>query len=320
MKVSEESNSRSFNKTSVAFYFPQRLRHLVYAAECDNLTEEIRLRVGRPIQIVTAQGERFLTGTSETYVFTESDSAYVLAAFCEQSVYAHREELKRGFLSLPGGIRVGLAGSCVLNDNGMLQRLTDINAYNIRIAHERIDCALPLMGVIASNDCILSTLIISPPGVGKTTVLRDLSRLISDGSRYSSPKRVSLIDERGELAGCINGIPQADVGMRTDVFDGCPKAQAMSMAIRSMSPNVLITDELGSDEEAFAALDAASCGISIITSAHGATISDITRRSAIGKLLNMGVFHNVIALRRKGFKLYFDMLDIPRTISDGVAV
>ncbi len=320
MKCLEESRSCSVDKASVSFYFPQRLRGLVYAAECDSFTEEIRLRVGRPIQIVTAQGERFLTGTSDTHVFTESDSAYVLAAFCEQSVYAHREELKRGFLSLPGGVRVGLAGSCVLNDNGMLQRLTDINAYNIRIAHERTDCALPLMSIIASNDRISSTLIISPPGVGKTTVLRDLSRLISDGSRYSSPKRVSLIDERGELAFCINGIPQADVGMRTDVFDGCPKAQAMSMAIRSMSPNVLITDELGSDDEALAALDAAYCGISIITSAHGATISDITRRSAIGKLLDTGVFHNVVALRRKGFKLYFDTLDIPRTKCCGVMI
>lgn len=298
---------------SISFYFPERLKKAIRSVERDAHAEEIRLRVMRPIQIITAFGERYLTNErGEAELFFETDSAHMLSAFCNHSVYAHQEELKNGYLSLPGGIRVGVAGRGVA-DGGKMVRLTDINAYNIRLAREHKGAGLGLLPLICEDGAACSTLILSPPGVGKTTVLRDLSRLLSNGTRPAKPTRVSLIDERGELAGSLNGIPQMDVGERTDVFDACPKAQAISMAIRSMSPEVLITDELGGEEEMRAALDAAYCGVSIITSAHGKSIDEARTRPAIRGLLDAGVFKRAAALHRHGQTMSFECMSISRS-------
>ena len=215
------------------------------------------------------------------------------------SLYAYEEELRQGFLTVRGGHRIGLAGKAVLEE-GRIRSLKQISFLNIRLAHQVKGCAEKILPYLYEGGRVFHTLVISPPGFGKTTLLRDMIRLISDGGPGYTGVTVGVADERSELAACYQGIPQNDVGSRTDVLDACPKAQGLFMLIRSMSPRVVAADEIGSEEDALALRQAASCGCSVLATVHGASLEEIRGKPSLGSLFQEGLFERYILLGREG--------------------
>ena len=252
--------------------------------------QEIRLRAGRPILLYMDGREVFLTERGD---FTASagcarcasdrELSDMLEHICHYSPYAFEEELRQGFVTVAGGHRVGVAGQAVMEADGSIRTLKNISFINIRVSHQKKGAADRVLGRMYRGGRPRSTLIISPPGCGKTTLLRDLIRQISDGNAYGSGMAVGVVDERSELAGSFMGIPQNDMGMRTDVLDGCPKEKGMLLLLRSMSPQVVAMDELGSEGELKALGQAAACGCRILATVHGESRRDVERRFGLDK-------------------------------------
>ena len=276
---------------------PARLREAVSEACSCGIAEEIRLRVSKPPQIVTQTGETLLV----EHVFTRADARELLEKLCRHSDYAREEELKRGFITVEGGARVGVCGRPVTED-GRILRLTDVSCFNIRITREAVGCAEGVMHYLSEQGRPVSALIAAPPAGGKTTLLRDIARCFSDGIGVK-PQKVALADERGELAGCSEGAPSFNVGARTDIMEHVPKAAAMEVFIRTMSPDVMITDEIGGKEDAAALSEAARSGAAVIASAHAASVDELKSRAALSEILASGVFRRVLLLHRNGSML-----------------
>lgn len=211
-------------------------------------------------------------------------------AMLGHALHARQEELRQGFVTLPGGYRAGLCGRAVVKE-GRLYAMQDISSIAIRIAREIKGAADALMPLLLRDGYPCSALILSPPGFGKTTLLRDAARQLSEAG-FS----VSIVDERSELAACLYGSPSLDVGPHTDVLDGCPKAQGIRLMLRAMSPQILVTDELGGHEDAAAVAEAARCGVAVIASAHGRDFADARARQMLGKALSPAVFDRVVSL------------------------
>lgn len=270
--------------------------------------EEIRIRENRPLMIhlknkdyiVTINGD--LTHSPEKgYMVTKEDTKDILQLISDYSLYAIEEELRNGFITLKGGHRVGLAGKTVL-ENGKVKTLKYISAFNFRISKEIKGAADSILPHIRNKrGGVMHTLIISPPQCGKTTLLRDIIRQISNGDKRKGLKshKVGVVDERSELAGCYLGVPQKDIGIQTDVLDACPKAQGMMMLIRSMSPSIIATDEIGNKEDIIAMKEALNAGIKILTTAHGNNIEDIKRRPVFKEIINNNIFERFIILSNK---------------------
>ncbi len=263
-----------------------------YKIKCEYL-QEIRLRIGQPI-LLLQQGREFIS----TSIVTEKLLREALDYVSNYSLYAYENELKQGFITIEGGHRVGVAGS-VLLENGHVKNLKYVTFLNIRISHEVLHCADELFPYIAKENELYHTLIISPPRCGKTTLLRDLIRQISDGNSFVTGRAVGVVDERSELAGCYKGIPQNHMGIRTDVLDGCPKAEGMMMLIRSMSPRVIAVDEIGALEDVQAIQYAMNCGCKMIATVHGESMDEIQRKPLFYKLLNHQCFERFIVLCNK---------------------
>jgi stage III sporulation protein AA len=273
--------------------------------------EEIRIRENRPLEIVYKGRYAFVSAkgdlcaqSSEAVHPTRAECVKLLDLLTNHSVYSYEEELKRGFIAIAGGHRVGLAGRTVL-EQGQVKFIRDISSFNIRIAREVLDCGRKILPALLDplNSSIYHTLVISPPQKGKTTLIRDLARLISYGYWPAiTPWRglkVGIVDERSELAACIRGVPSFDVGPRTDVLDGCPKAEGMMMMIRSMSPEVMVVDEIGRREDAEAIHEAVHAGIRIIATAHGNDLNDIRSRPVLRQLVADEVFGRYVVLHTK---------------------
>ncbi|MEG1547809.1 MAG: stage III sporulation protein AA [Clostridia bacterium] len=257
--------------------------------------EEIRIRAGQPIQMIYACDEALLP-----HIVDEDTCEALLENICDHSIYAWEEELKNCFITLRGGYRVGLSGRAYM-EKGELMRLTRVNGFNIRIARECAGCAADIVrNMVDESGRPLSTLIFSAPGVGKTTMLRDIARHFSYGLNGLIPRKVSIADERSELAGSYNGVATLDVGPRTDVLDGCAKARAMALLIRTMSPELIITDEIGGKADADAIMDAATCGVAVIASAHARNVDELKQRESLMKLITNGCFKCLIELSRTG--------------------
>lgn len=241
--------------------------------------EEIRISVGRPIMLIGSERRRL------NHIITAEECENMLELICGHSLFAHEEELKGCYITLEDGSRVGMAGK--FTPAGM----TMPHSFNIRIAREVKGAADEFIGCILT-DRLHSALLLSQPGAGKTTVLRDTAKQLSEGGY-----KVGVADERSEIAASVNGIPILDVGY-SDVMSGCMKAKGMTALLRGMSPEVLITDEIASEEDAMAVLEASGCGVRVIASAHGSG-AEVLRRRGISEAIGEGAFEKVLVLTKE---------------------
>ncbi|WP_017472290.1 stage III sporulation protein AA [Amphibacillus jilinensis] len=258
-----------------------------------NDIEEIRVRINRPLEIIKQATYKMF----EDMVVNELDGQFILNQLSEYSRYRLEEELRNGYITIAGGHRVGITGKTVLQ-HGAVKQIQSISSFNIRVAKQKMGCANQMIKHIKANFSYYNTLVIGPPQSGKTTLLRDLSRLIGNGWGNSAAMKVGIIDERSEIAGCKNGIPNYQIGLRTDILDGCPKKEGMMMMIRSMSPDVLIVDEIGSQDDCFAIQEAIRSGVSVICSAHSDSYINLKKRKPLRSLLEQQYFDRFILLGR----------------------
>ena len=255
--------------------------------------EEIRIRISRPIEITLKGAPRFLS-----YIIRQEDAFHLMNKISQFSIYTLEEELKRGYITVSGGHRIGLAGKVILEE-GKVKAIRDIASFNIRIAKEKIGIAEKITPFIY-KDSWMHTMIIGPPQTGKTTLLRDIARIISTGKLEKGIQayKVGIVDERSEIAGCVNGIPQMSFGHRLDVLDSCPKAEGMMMMIRSMSPDVLVVDEIGRKEDAEAIKEAVHAGIKLIMTTHGSSLDEVKNRPSLKTIIDQNIFQRFIVLSR----------------------
>ncbi len=270
--------------------------------------QEVRLRAGMPLTILVDNGERFVDRQGmivdrpeEAARPSPEELENMLGHLCRYSIYAFADEIRQGFLTVQGGHRVGLAGQVILDGDGRIKNMKYIRYLNIRIAHQIRGAADLLMPCLFEDGRVLSTLLISPPGGGKTTMLRDIIRQISDGTAYGAGVNVSVVDERSEIAGSYLGVSQNDVGIRTDVLDGCPKVEGMMRLIRSMAPGVLAVDEIGSLADAQALQMAGGCGCKLLATVHGGSMEEVRQKDYMRYIMEQGLFERYVMLdRRRG--------------------
>lgn len=243
--------------------------------------QEIRIRTGQPLLIQMKGQERVLPDPVHPYLVTKEDIGETMGYICHYSLYAYENELKQGFITVEGGHRVGVAGKVII-ENEKVKNIQYISSLNVRISHEVLGCADALIPYITENKQICHTLIISPPCCGKTTLIRDLIRQISDGNEYIKGCSVGVVDERSELGGCYLGIAQNHLGTRTDILDCCPKAEGMIMLIRSMAPRVIAVDEIGTSEDIHAIEYAMQCGCRLIASVHSLDMDEASKKPIPG--------------------------------------
>jgi len=273
---------------------PNEVRNMVFQENIRfDYLQEIRLRVNSPIILFDNNKEQILQLNGTERIISET-----LDYVSNYSLYAYENELKQGFITIEGGHRVGMAGQ-VLIENGRIKNLKYISSLNIRVSHEIVGCADKLFPYITHNQQMHHTLIISPPCCGKTTLLRDMIRQISDGNEYAKGCTVGVVDERSELAGCYQGVPQNQMGMRTDVLDGCPKAEGMLMLVRSMSPQVIAVDEIGAPEEVQAIKYAMHCGCKMIATVHGESLEEIKRKPLLEQMMREQCFERYVVLSNR---------------------
>lgn len=260
--------------------------------------EEIRIRAERPLVIRT-----FLEEIVTEYIVTTEDILTSLERICENSVYTYQNQICGGFITVTSGHRVGITGNAVIED-GRIININYISSLNFRISREVIDCSRPLLNYIIDyeNNTVRNTLIVSPPGAGKTTILRDLVRNISNGFNGFKGLNVGLVDERGEIAAMYKGVAQNDIGIRTDVIDNVPKVIGMRLLIRSMAPQVIVADEIGGEDETDTINYAVCSGVSGIFTAHGNTFNDLLLNPTLNNLIKLNIMQRIIFLENKKIK------------------
>ncbi|AOY78396.1 stage III sporulation protein AA [Clostridium formicaceticum] len=270
-----------------------------------NVMEEIRLRINQPLMIYANDQDYFISKNGEllseekgSYRISKKNIENTLQFITNYSIYSVEEEIKRGYITVQGGHRVGIVGK-VLYDGSGVKTIKEFTGLNLRISREKIGISSSILSYLINHKKeFMNTLIISPPQCGKTTLLRDIIKNLSDGIPSLGLKglKVGVVDERSEIGACFQGIPQNNLGIRTDVLDACPKAQGMMMLIRAMSPQVIATDEIGREEDSIAIQEALLAGIKLITTVHGKSLEDVLCKKVIGELVKEGIFERIIVL------------------------
>lgn len=271
--------------------------------------QEIRLRAERPVILVQNGQEAYLNGQGklchnlrEGVRISQIEMEEILQNVCNDSIYAFEDEIRQGFLTVPGGHRIGMTGQVVLEDESRVRILKHITCMNIRISHEIRGAADGVLPYLYADGQFLNTLIISPPGCGKTTLLRDIVRQVSDGNPYGRGIPVGVVDERSEIGGSFMGMAQNDIGIRTDLLDGCPKAVGMMMLIRAMAPAVVAIDELGGEEDLRAMHKVSACGSRMLATVHGDGVWELRQRRQFAPLFEDKMFERYIVLRKAAGK------------------
>lgn len=284
-------------ESEVLCHFPQTLREAII-----EMLKEKRVGLQRNVRLeeicLRAERSTILIGSTFEEIIrppSKADVEYIVRSISRQSLYAYEKEISNGYITLNGGHRAGLCGQAVYHE-GRIVNIKNISALNFRIVGHYSGNVYKLKPYLKSDDGkVGNVLIVSPPRCGKTTLLRELTRCISDGIGFA-PGKVSLIDERSEIAACSEGIPQNKVGIRTDVMDACPKQQGIYLMLRSMAPDVIVCDEIGNDGDTAALLSAVNSGVRVIVSAHGNSPEDLHRRPETARLLSSGMFDYIIVL------------------------
>ncbi|WP_106497172.1 stage III sporulation protein AA [Lentibacillus sp. Marseille-P4043] len=275
--------------------FPELIRKHVQAkiGKRWEALQEIRFRLNKPIELVFDHQTEWLTEIKPS----QKDGLHVLNQISQFSLYRLEDELREGYVTIEGGHRVGLAGK-VNTINGSVKAIQHIAFMNIRIAKEKIGAATTILPYLHGEN-YANTLIVGAPQTGKTTIIRDLTRLIASGWRNVPAKKVAVIDERSEIGASLKGIPQHNLGFRADVMDACPKAEGMMMMIRSMSPDVLVVDEIGSKQDVQALMEAIHAGVVVICTIHGQTLSELKKRPSLHVLFHHHVFERIVVLNKQ---------------------
>jgi len=272
--------------------------------------EEIRIRAERPISITRRGAEWFVShrgellpspvGAKAAAIGNAEAITKIVEKLCSHSPYAFENELGAGYITIRGGHRVGIVGRAVV-EGGRVRTLRNISGLNIRVSHEIRGCAAKIIGHIVTGRQVYHTLIISSPGCGKTTLLRDIIRSLSSGEAGSfDGVPVAVVDERSEIAGCYMGVAQHDVGPRTDVLDACPKAEGMLMLLRSMSPKVIAVDEIGRADDVYAIEEVINAGVSVLCTIHGGSLDEVQQKPTMQSLLDKKIFKRFIVLQGRG--------------------
>ena len=278
-------------------YFPNNVGNLIRNTINKNERildelQEIRIRCDRPIILKLRNFEIVIE-----YKVNQSEILSILERLCNNSIYAYKNQICEGFITVKGGHRVGITGTAVI-DNGKIINIKYITSLNFRIAREVLGCSLKILDKIldVKNNEVNNTLIVSPPGKGKTTMLRDIIRNISNGIPNINfrGKTCGVVDERGEIAAMYHGVPQNDIGIRTDVIENVSKAKGMKMLIRSMAPEVIACDEVGSKEDIEAIKEATISGVKGIFTMHGKNLEEIKLNKDINELIENKQIERII--------------------------
>lgn len=278
-------------------YFPTNIYNLLKVSttqnpQIKNELQEIRIRCNRPIILKLRNYEALIE-----YEINQTEILQTVERLCNNSIYAYKNQMCEGFITIKGGHRIGITGTAVI-ENGKIINIKYISSLNFRIAREIINCSNPILGQVIDkkNNTINNTLIVSPPGKGKTTILRDLIRNISNGvpALNFRGKTCGVVDERGEIAAMYQGIPQNNIGIRTDVIENISKAKGMKMLIRSMAPEVIACDEIGSKEDIEAIKEAMISGVKGIFTIHGKNFEDLKSNKYIKELIDNKQIEKII--------------------------
>ncbi len=262
--------------------------------------EEIRLRVNQPLLCLTKGQEIGVNNlgsctVEKSHIVSIEEIKNTMKLMSNFSLYTIEDQIKKGFFTVSGGHRVGVCGKAVI-ENGDIKTLKDISSLNVRISREVKGCSDGLMGYVVDKDRkqIRNTLIISPPNNGKTTILRDLVRNISNNG-YN----LVVVDERSEIGGTYNGELQNDLGIRCDVLDACEKTLGMTMALRSMAPRVIVVDEIGTDEDTKALIKTFNSGVNIVATCHADSVEQFRQKQSFQRIIEEGLFEVYVVLKNK---------------------
>ncbi len=287
-------------------FFPAEIRQILSRVplSLQNKVIEIRIRQNQPLELNLENYSALLSNTGElveeppkAVLCRQEDLKKILTSLTAGSLYALEEELVQGYLTLPGGHRVGFTGHAV-QDSGVIRLIRNISSINFRIAKSVKGIAKSVLPLLWRDGRFLKTLIISPPAAGKTTLLRDIIRTVSygDAELHISGLHVGVVDERSEIAGSYQGVPQLDVGPRTDVLDGAPKKEGVYLLLRGMNPQVIATDEIGTEEDIRVIGDVINAGVSFIATAHARNLTEAMLRKGLKRILETGSVERFITL------------------------